>query len=208
MATITTNDIVEVTMFGELQGSNILNVFHYVYTGSGVIAANYITELQAVIQSFRVEVWAAAANPLRDRFSTDYNLKAIRAQPVAPTRQFYVETQVNQPGTIAQVAAPADDQLTISYQTDRARRGATGNKRFTGLPTSQLDGGDWSLASQAAWELTKVKLLSLLDGAGAADSYRPTVWSPKRPGDRANVIGLVVRPQVRVTYSRTKGRGI
>lgn len=208
MAIISTNDVLELTMFGELQGSNILNVFHYVYTGTGVTAANYVAELQQVIQAFRAEVYAAAANPVRDRLSTDYNLRAIRAQVVSPQRTFYVEVQQNLPGTIASVSAPADDQVTISYQTDRARRGATGNKRFCGIPTTQLDGGEWSLASRAAWELTKVKLLSALDGTAAADLYRPTVWSPKRPGDRAVIVGLVVRPEVRVTYSRTKGRGI
>lgn len=209
MAVVNPSDVIEFTMFGTLQDSQVLNTFHYVFISANPITAPfYNAELTAAGLSFINKVWNGGANPLKDRLSSSYSLSKVRVQPVAPQRKYYIDVGVSETGSIGGPSNPAAVQRTIALSTDRAIRGATGSKRFAGEPLADLNGGSWSLVSTISWNLFAPVLTSNIFGIGGLTEFRPTVWSPKRPADRSVVLRAEVMDTVRVSHSRTKGVGI
>lgn len=208
MPAIANNDVFEVTMFSKYQDQYVLNVFHYIYSGPGVAAADYTAQLNAVATDFYSKRWLNVLTGIKRGVVEDFVLERIRVQKIYPTREYYIDKLVNNPGDLIEAGVPVNSALTMSYPTDRAIRGATGSKRFTGLPLSGLDGGDWSGATLTQWNIIGTGLADYISGVDLLDVYFPTVWSPKRPADRATILSVYARSEVRTQHRRTKGLGI
>lgn len=209
MPSISPGNIVEVTTFGSYDQQAILNVFHYRYVGVTTISdADYATNLTSLGTDFKDKVWNPVANSWRSRVVDLFSIQRIRVQLVYPTRGYYQDVPVNQGGISEEPGVPPDFALTMSFRTDRAFRGATGSKRFTGCISSQYTLGSWKDDYLALWALSAPNFLLTLQGNDITRLFRPTIWSPKRPGDNVTILGTLVQRTVRTQHRRQVGLGI
>lgn len=208
MPAIANTNIVEATFFGTLQNQTVLNVFHYQYSGPGIVAADYAANLAALGLGIKASIWGHAVNGFKNFVSNEYALLKIRTQLVAPVRGYYVDTAVNEAGGVASPSMPVNDAITLSLTTDRAIQGGTGSKRFAGLPTVGHLQGKWTVAAQGNWASVGTQILLSQNGIGVLDVFFPIVWSKKRSADRSTVLSVTVRPEVRTQHRRTVGLGI
>lgn len=208
MPAIANTNIVELTMFGEYQSQAILNVFHYQYNGAGIEEADYTDNMAAVGTKFVAGPWKNAVSGIKNFVVSDYLLRKVRCQLIYPTRGYYVDTAVVENGSVAPPGCPANVGITLAYATNRAKRGVTGSKRFTALPLAGLNGGLWSNGTVANWTTVTNSLDDALTGVNILDVFFPTVWSPKRPNDRATLLRITPNAQVRTQHRRSVGLGI
>lgn len=195
-------------MHGLYQGQIILNVFHY-NNVSGAPYVNGDAELSNLITKFHDRVWdPPIIDGIRDFMSTGYMLQYITAQQVHPARQYYNYIPYNEAGLVAGDGVPSDTNLTVSFRTARALRGSTGNKKFTGMALTTLNGNAWTNAIIASFDSLQGQFMAALFDVALAPSWNPTVWSPQRPLDRTTLVGTIARDQVRVLRRRQLRLGI
>lgn len=209
---IDAGNIVSVTLTQRYQESTILNVFHYQWDGVTVPTANYNQELDNLIDEFYAKVWAGGAggNGIQQRQVSAVSMVSIRAQPVYLNRDVYRQKNYADTGDIPEVGLPSNSAVGIALRTDRVFKGATGNKRFAGVPIPEYNGttGEITLNYLADWNDTTPQFgLRLLDVA-TNPNWRPVVWSTARPIQAGNIVGANVSRAVRTQHSRTKGVGI
>lgn len=203
-------DICEITCFGNLDSQTIINTFHYQYSGPGVTSLNYTVDLQNLIANFKTGVWTPT---WKTRVSTAYILNVIRAQKVGPAlndRGYYVQSTVAETGTDVDVNLPADVQMCVSISTNRSFKGATGSKRFAGLPLNEANGSVWLAGTVTAWNTVGANFSNVLTGSVGTNVYTPVVWSPN-PNRRftpGSILSTRARAEIRTQHSRTVGRGI
>lgn len=206
---LTTGDVVELTVEGLYQGSKTLNVFHYDWTGPITTPAEGVPELLNLITEFDTKIWNAALGAWRNRVCADYSVTRVKAQVVYPLRKHYVQSGFTNPaGAAPAPGIPSDTNITVSLQSERAGRGTTGNKKFTGLPLSTFSNALFASGELVFWALTGGLFLLNLNDTLATPSWTPIVWSKKRAGDRAPVIAYNVQKEVRVLRRRESGKGI
>jgi len=103
---------------------------------------------------------------------------------------------------------PSDTNVTISLRTARVIQGSTGNKKFCGMPIASVVGNLLTAPAFADWTTFTAQLLQPLNDTAMLARWKPCVWSPARPTDRADVIDAFVQPEVRVLRRRQYGKGV
>lgn len=206
---LTTGDVVELTVEALYQGSKVLNVFHYEWGGPITTPTDGVLEVTNLIDEFSSKVWNPAAGSWRARVTADYQITRYKAQVVFPTRKHYIQkAELNPAGAAPAPGIPSDTNLTISIQSERAGRGTTGNKKFTGLPLSTFSNALFATGEAILWAIVGGKLISPLLDILATPSWTPIVWSKKLSAERAPAIGISVQPEVRVLRRRQSGKGV
>lgn len=202
------NDIVAVTNFGSYDGQSILNVFHYIYSGDYVDAANYAAEMNKFNDSFKATVIDAA---WKARVVNTFTFDFTRIQKVGPQptdRGYYLQKNIGLAGDLPDLGCPADVQMCVSLSTDRAFRGATGGKHFTALPAASMAASYWNLLTRLSWATVGAQMQTNLVGTIPTRLLVPVVWSPRKPLAHGRILSTRVRGEVRTQHSRTVGRGI
>lgn len=206
--TITDGDVMEITAIGELQGSTILNVFHYKVTLTTPPTDNF-TFMNNALTEWRTLMWTGVGK-WQALVTSDYVLESVRAQIVYPVRRFYISQFVGDAGTDLAPTVPSDTHIELALRTAGVGRGLTGNKKFTGLALSDLSGAFWSNAAQADWDTFAPNILTAItpEILNPLNRLVPIVWSRKRAADRREIVAAESRPEVRVEPSRRAFRGI
>lgn len=207
---LNTNAIVQVTMLGRYHGNRIVNSFHYRYEGASVPLNNYPAAMNNLATEFRTKVWTTAGPisfGLRQMHMPNYRLERIRVQAVFPQRVYYVDLPVNEAGArvLGGSDLPANVGIGFRLATNRAFRGATGNKRFSGQGSSGLVQGsdtwtdDWQIEANAY----AVNISTRLLGTSGQPDFVPVIWSRRRPSEAGEIRTVVVNPYPRTQHSRT-----
>lgn len=208
MAIILANDVLEYTMFGTLYGQQILNVFHYRYSGANVPAGEYEAELDALSDEITGTLWPALGGGLQSLVTIDYKLVRVRLQPVWPTRRYYIDNVLNQEGTAVGAAAPANMAQAITLKTDRAVKGGQGRKHISGRPIGTISMGEWTAAGTLAVQTWAPAIMDPVDGTAPDRVLTPTVWSPRIPTSVTRILSVETSQQMRTMHRRTVGLGI
>jgi len=205
---IEVGDVVEVTLIGGLQCQTVLNVFHYVYDGLASLTDGP-TNMAAMLTDFWGSIVDLAGTGLKTLVTSEMGFHSARGQVVHPSRKPYIEiTPGVVTGSDVPPTIPSNTNITIDLRTLAVGRGLTGNHRFTGLPLAAVDGNLFDPAVVVSWQAFAPHLLETLQDAALTDVFKPIVWSPRRPLDRRPVFDFTVQPQVRVSRSRTYGKGV
>lgn len=205
---INPNDIVEVTMQGRYQGSQILNVFHFYNSGGLIDAVNSDSQMNAMLTSFKTAFWTGGGSGLQSLVTDGYSLEVLRGQPILATRRYYIDKGIDEAGSVAGAGVPSDTHMCINTRSGAVGRGRTGNKKVTALSVSALDEASWTFAARTAMNLAFVPLLTPLNDDGGVPRWVWCVWSPAIPTDRNPVIGVRARGTVRVMRRRELFRGV
>lgn len=202
------NDLAELTMIGSYQGETILNVFHYQYYNT-VNQPDGVAELSNLMTRFDADVWGFPLLGIRQRLTNGYTLNTLKAQIVHPTRRFYKsQVPTESAGAIQGGGIPSNTNITITQRTTGAFRGAAGNKKFTALPLTTVNGNVFSAPTVSEWNATCAVLLNTFACLNPPGVWVPVVWSPKRPTERRGILEIYPNEEVRVLRLRQKGVGI
>lgn len=205
---INPNDVIEVTMQGRYQGSEVLNVYHFYNSGGLVDASSSDTEMNTLLTNFKDVFWTGGGSGLQSILTDGYSLEVIRAQPILTTRRYYIDKGIDEAGSVAGPGVPSDTHMCVNTRSGAVGRGRTGNKKITALSIASLDEASWTFASRIAMNLAFTPLLTPLAGVVDAQKWTWCVWSPQIPTDRNPVIGVRARGTVRVMRRRELFRGV
>lgn len=208
--TIPANAVVAVTAVATYQTATVMHVSHYFNQLGDISAGNGELELNNLITKHLAACWLTGADPdvCLNRFVTAFFLQYVQAQMVSPTRKYYVRQIMGTPGTVDEAGCPSDTNLTVSLRTDRVIRGTQGNKKFTGWPASAIEGNQWSATALTNARALGVKFGQILADSAATMRWVPIAWSKQRPTDRAQIITVTERQEVRVLRTRERGVGV
>lgn len=197
---LVTEDIVEVTMDGEYQGSKIMNVWHYYVNVTGE-STDYFAALGAFLTQWVAGVWSPVGG-LQERMVDTYTLNRVRAQVVGPDRKPYADLAVNQTGGGDVIGVPSNVTMVQNIRSDKVGKGTSGGKHLTALPLEWLEGAYWG-----AGFVTNVQaaLQNALDGfatVAPAVIYTPCLFE-RETGNAYDIIGSNTSNQVRIMHRRT-----
>lgn len=137
-----TNDVISVTLRGDLFGQTILTVLHYVVavpvSGGTVFGdlADLAHTIGAALDAGTLKTfYLAAAGP-------QYTLQRVRAQRVAPTRSVYVDDVVGEVGTHADACKTVNIAASLLKRTGTPGRMGIGRVQFAPVPATKLVAGD------------------------------------------------------------------
>jgi len=201
------NDIVQVTVTGQKDGSNILNVFHYQCTtapSTGTPAEN--------ISSLLDHLWAVGLGVIEASWVAvmpdDYTLRSVRGQRVAPTRTAYVEQQLVDLGVInANQLQTANLSWVIVKQSDTPGRRGKGTLHMLLPTTDWMTNGELNVTGAA----DRSALANLLDDqqtVAAGGVYVPVIYHPNFSPNFSRITHATIKQEIRTMSRRTVGRGI
>jgi len=213
-ADIAVNDIIELKLAGHLFGQQMLNVFHYRASTTGLDNTYY-----ASIDSF-VTAWNAS--PMRGSFlacaPNEYTFDNIFCQRVSPSRDVYrfLGTGANGTGGAANPAVEANACITkrtghVNNHTAGVHTnvGGTGAVHLPGIPSSGASAGLITPAYSITLDLFALDVKSSVIDANTR-TWIPCLWhrnnTPQPSSD--DLIDAVTKVEVRVLTRRTVGRGI
>ena len=207
MAGINVNDVVGIQIHGLIFAQRTISTWWYRCLTNST-AATYPAAAQIVADAFDAGVFSpgvtfSLASP------QNWTWSFTRVQVVAPTRKIYVESNVSQPGQMAEDATTPNLQASITRRAELGTRRNLSALHSVGLPPSAQDDGVLSVGYKTLLNALAVRCLTVLEYAGETLTLQPIIWGAATPTDATRVVtSTIVQDQVRTMNRRTLGRGI
>jgi len=175
--------ILEMRVYGVLDGQACFNVFHYVTEDNGEPVPTSSPTLFGCMQDFHTQ-WNAAMVPIfTDRYATLYYecLKVFSVtHVVAPSgltsynvnyraRNLYFPAGAPFIGGIADIVVPSFSSMTVRKFTGEVGRKWRGSMKLPPIPQSATDENKWDATALAGLE-TAVNTLRVFEDFGSVDS--------------------------------------
>lgn len=200
-------DVFLVTFDGRLSNQRILNTFHYEVITSPDVPTDRWDSYD--------EIYAQVASPgaLAEKFlaftASNYELKYIQIQCVAPVRKIFRRYTMNTPGTRAGNAPAPNLALSIERRGDSATRRGVGRLQVPGLLATDIVNGLIQAPAFILASAIKDQLLLAVPVGGTTGFADPTLYgiTPGGSYHKTLIIGADVKDTVRTMSRRTVGRG-
>lgn len=204
---VAANDIIQLTVEGRKDAQAILNVFTYrvaAAPSSGTVSDN-ITALIAELWDDPLGTWTT---PWLNIMPSDYTLRAIRGQRLAPTRGAYVEVLKQTVGNIAEnPIETANLSWVFIKQSETAGRWAQSPTHMLMPSMNWFTNGE--LNNTAGPERAVfLALVPAIVAPGDGGSYEPVIYNPGRVPNFVRITHVTEKQEVRVMRRRTVGLGI
>lgn len=204
---VAANDIIQLTVEGRKDGQAILNMFCYrvaAAPSSGTVSDN-ITALIAELWDDPLGTWTG---PWLNIMPSDYTLRAIRGQRLAPTRSAYVEVLVQTTGLIeGNLMETANLSWVFIKQSETAGRWAQSPTHMLMPSQDWFNNGELNNFG-AAVRATFLALVPQIVAPGDGGSYEPVIFNPGRQPNFVKITHVTSKQEVRVMRRRTVGLGI
>lgn len=204
--TMAVNDVIEITVKGELYGQTILNLFHFKLIEVGA-ATDYVPFCNAVNAAFNIAPTGYIV-PMADCMTTDYNFTQIRIQRIYNGRLaaigFAPDTTT---GSIAEAALPPGTSVSIQRTGLQANRQNIGGIRMAGVPPTYVDGGVLSSAGRLAYENFAERFPNNITSVDIG-TLAPIILHRAMVPNSPLIFSTTVPNTVRTMSRRVVGRGI
>lgn len=201
------NDVVEMTMRGDVFGQQIIMTHHYVCIGDAPVINSIFTDLDKFLDAWDLLGLVNVRAPYLACLPATYTLRSIRAQRIKATRSAYKElTIAGGAGTNANPATVACDSAGLAMRTFVAGRGHVGTKRIGPVPDGGSAAGLLTGAYQGLLAVLGGKLIQAFVPATLGLTAAPCLFN--RDTGAVDIIqDFRVSPESHVANRRVVGRG-